>query len=60
MTYQWIRAFLPGLLGFFLLHLIRRANRLDPLSPDFKGKAALDELSDLLDEKEEEKRRRRD
>jgi len=52
MSYQWIRAFLPGTAGIFLLYMIRRGDRLDPFSPHFQGGAEIDRLSDYLDEEE--------
>lgn len=56
MTYQWIRAVLPGAAGLFLLHLIRRGERLDPFSPHFQGSAEIDKLSDYLDETKKRER----
>jgi hypothetical protein len=49
MTYQWIRAVMPGTAGFFLLYLIRRNDRLDPLSPRFQGVKAIDDLPTELE-----------
>ncbi len=49
MLYQWIRAVLPGSAGVFLLYLIRRSDQLDPFSPHFQGKAAIDDLAKHLD-----------
>jgi len=55
MTYQWIRAVLPGCAALFLIHLIRRQDRLDPLSDSFQGTAAIDELGKYLDDKKRNK-----
>jgi len=56
MTYQWIRAVMPGSAGFFLLYLIRRNDRLNPLSPRFQGEKAIDDLSVELDDRAKLKR----
>lgn len=56
MIYQWIRAVMPGSAGFFLLYLIRRNDRLDPLSPRFQGEKAIDDLSVELDDRAKLKR----
>jgi hypothetical protein len=50
MNFYWMRAPLPALAGAFLLWLIRRQDRLDPMSPHFQGSAALDELGEHLDQ----------
>jgi len=55
MTYQWIRAVLPGCAALFLLHLIRRQDQLDPLSDSFQGSAAVDELGKYLDDQKKNK-----
>jgi len=55
MTYQWFCAPLPALAGLFLLFVIRKQDRLDPLSKDFQGAAAIDELSEYLDSEKRNK-----
>ena len=52
MAYQWLRGplFLCG--GFIILGFCRRADRLDPFSPDFAGSDALDDLNRTLTEEE--------
>jgi hypothetical protein len=57
MLYQWIRASLYLCGGLVILGISRRADRSDPLSRNFAGNSALDELNDELT-KEQEKRRR--
>jgi hypothetical protein len=53
MKYQWLRAFAPIFLGAVGVHLCRRADRLDPFSPNFAGNAELDELGRELDQERE-------
>jgi hypothetical protein len=57
MTYQWVRGplFLVG--GFIILGFCRRADRLDPFSPDFAGSDALDDLNRTLTEEEQRRHR---
>ena len=57
MAYEWFRGplFLAG--GFIILGLCRRADRLDPFSPDFAGSSSLDDLNRTLREEEEKRRR---
>ena len=49
MVYQWMFASAPLLLSVVLFGLIRRQDRLDPMSPNFAGNKALDELGEELD-----------
>lgn len=57
MIFHWFRASVVMCAGFVVLGFSRRAERSDPLSPDFAGNSAIDELNDELT-KEQEKRRR--
>lgn len=57
MLYQWIRASLVLGSGFILIGFCRRADRLDPFSPDFAGDADLDELDRTLTNEREKRRR---
>ena len=49
MIYQWGRAALAIAAGVVALVLVRRADRLDPFSPNFAGNSALDELERKLE-----------
>jgi hypothetical protein len=51
MTYQWLRGFFLLGAGVIILGIVRRADRLDPFSPDFVGKTEVDKLGQMLDEK---------
>jgi hypothetical protein len=51
-TYKWIRALACVGGGLVLLAIARRADRLDPFSPDFSGNTALEEWGDSLRKKE--------
>ncbi|MEN3944082.1 hypothetical protein WJU23_22460 [Prosthecobacter sp. SYSU 5D2] len=51
MNYQWARAGLTAAIGLIFLGLKRRSDRLDPFSPSFQGNASVDELGEILDEK---------
>ena len=55
--YEWIEASLFLCAGFIALGISQRVERSDPLSEDFAGNSAIDELNDEL-AKEQEKRRR--
>ena len=57
MAYQWLRGPILLLGGIFILNICRRADRLDPFSPNFAGSDALDDLNRTLTE--EEKRHHR-
>jgi hypothetical protein len=57
MFYEWLRAFLWSGAGIILLRMCRRANKLDPLSPDFQGNPELDELGKELDQEREKRQR---
>jgi hypothetical protein len=57
MVYQWWRGVVVLIAGMVILGIVRRADRLDPFSPDFRGSNALDELDQSL--KEQERRHRR-
>jgi len=57
MSYQWLCASLPAFAALFLLFMIRKQEKLDPLSKTFQGSAAVDELSEYLDA---EKRNRKE
>lgn len=57
MTYQWGRACAGVAAGLLILALARRADRLDPFSPNFAGSKELDELHHDLSEKQEQSRR---
>jgi hypothetical protein len=54
MLYHWFYASLIEGLGFFLFLLVRRQDRLDPLSPNFAGTGAFDELDDEMKKEEEQ------
>ena len=57
MAYQWVRGPLALLGGLIILGICRRADRLDPFSPDFAGSDALDELNRALTEEEQKRHR---
>ncbi|MES2569019.1 MAG: hypothetical protein V4710_03070 [Verrucomicrobiota bacterium] len=57
MLYQWVRAPLALCAGLFILGLCRRADRIDPFSPDFAGNQALDELNRTLTEEQAKRHR---
>ncbi len=48
MTYHWVGGAIFVAAGFIMLGIYRRADRSDPLSSDFAGSAALDELDRTL------------
>jgi hypothetical protein len=50
--YEWFRCGLLFTAGSILLHFCNGADRLDPFSPDFAGKAEIDELERILDEEQ--------
>ena len=52
MAYQWFRGSMTLMAGLIILGICRRADRLDPLSPDFAGSDALDELDKAVTEVE--------
>lgn len=55
MAYQWFRGSMTLMGGLIILGICRRADRLDPLSPDFAGSNALDELHQTLTDAEKRK-----
>jgi hypothetical protein len=55
MIYQWLRDGLVLGAGLVLYRMCRRADRLDPFSPDFAGNAELDDLGKTLDEEEKKR-----
>ena len=57
MIYEWLRGpiFICGAL--VILGICRRADRLDPFSPDFAGNAALDDFQRQLTAEQEKQRR---
>jgi hypothetical protein len=55
MNYQWARGGLTAAVGLICLGLKRRNDLLNPFSPNFKGNTALDELGEILDEKNSRK-----
>jgi len=57
MAYQWLHGPLFLFAGFIILGFCRRANRLDPFSPDFAGSDALDDLNHTLTEEEKQRHR---
>jgi hypothetical protein len=60
MTYHWLRAPMPAIVGCAILWFIRRQDRLDPSSPHFQGSQALDELGEYLDRELEKKKKSED
>ena len=57
MAYQWLRGPLALFGGFIILGFCRRADRLDPFSPDFVGSASLDDLNRTLTNEEQRRHR---
>ena len=57
MLYQWLRSPLALCAGLIILGLCRRADRVDPFSPDFAGNDALDELNRTLTDEEQKRHR---
>jgi hypothetical protein len=57
MFYQWSQGPAVLLAGFWILGLSRRANRVDPFSPDFAGNQALDDLNRTLTEEQAKRHR---
>jgi hypothetical protein len=57
MTYEWLEAFAALAAGIILLRICRRADKLDPLSPDFAGNPESDELEKELDHESEPRKR---
>jgi len=57
MIYQWLRDSLVVSAGFIILGMCRRADSLDPFSPDFAGKSEIDDLERTLDEEEQKRHR---
>ena len=58
MQYKWARATIYLLAGLAIRAIVRRADSLDPFSPNFIGSKSIDELGEEL-QKEEEKRHER-
>ena len=58
MAYQWSRASLALFIGFVLLRLHRGQERVDPLSAEFAGTKAIDELDRVLDAEKRRMNRR--
>ena len=57
MAYEWATATIILFAGFVMLGICRRIDHLDPLTPEFRGTDALDDLERTLDN--EERRRHR-
>ncbi len=56
MIYHWVRSSMLAIGGIILFRIDKSQERLDPLSPDFGGNKALDELEDEMNKEEEQHR----
>jgi len=56
MSYQWFRGALLIVSGFSILGICKRADRLDPSSPDFAGSDAINALDGTLTEEEQKRK----
>ena len=57
MLSEWLRASIFVCAGFVILGIYRRADRLDPFSPDFTSNSALDELDQTLTDEQRKQRK---
>ncbi len=57
MTYQWGRAGFVIIARAVLLGFVRRADQLDPFSPDFSGNSSLNDLGRTLDAEAQKRHR---
>jgi hypothetical protein len=54
MVCHWAQASMIAIAGFILFMIDRKQERLDPLSPNFRGTKALDELDEEMKNEEEQ------